>query len=81
MRRLETPGPDNVREAGPKTRDVFDRTKKSGATCRRWDDGWRCALGLSMPYRSSSTIHVTSGAASSISSRSGGSGSVYRRGG
>ena len=35
-----------LRQSVPAADSFFDRPKKARATCRRWDDGWRCQLGM-----------------------------------
>jgi hypothetical protein len=35
-----------LRQSIPGADSFFDRTRKGHATCRRYDDGWRCTLGM-----------------------------------
>jgi hypothetical protein len=35
-----------LRRSVPQANNFFDRPKKGRANCRRWDDGWRCTLGM-----------------------------------
>lgn len=37
-----------LQEAVPKAQDFFARKRSARASCRQWDDGWRCELGLWM---------------------------------
>jgi hypothetical protein len=35
-----------LRQTVPAANSFFDQARKARATCRRWDDGWRCQLGM-----------------------------------